>query len=145
MVESAPAHVLLASFCATALLSDASAPTRLPVSVEIRLLSPMSAAKRPDVSELSAEVVAFLDQLIAITLAGLTVSYAIYSITSPTAVQHPALVVTLPNVLYGVFRYLYLIQIQHKGGSPESILLEDRPLQICLLLWFLEVAIAFKL
>jgi 4-hydroxybenzoate polyprenyltransferase len=86
----------------------------------------------------------FLDQLIAIVLGGLVVSYALYSITSPTALQHPGLVVTLPNVMYGIFRYLYLIHIQNKGGSPETILLQDRPMQLNLLLWFAEVIFAFK-
>jgi 4-hydroxybenzoate polyprenyltransferase len=89
--------------------------------------------------------VPFLDQLIAIVLAGLTVSYALYTITSPTAAVHPALVMTLPNVMYGIFRYLYLIHIEHKGGSPETILLEDRPMQVNLLMWFAEVIVAFKL
>jgi 4-hydroxybenzoate polyprenyltransferase len=88
--------------------------------------------------------VSFLDQLIAISLAGLIVSYSLYSITSPTAIHHPALVVTLPNVFYGIFRYLYLIHVQHKGGSPETILLEDRPMQINLLLWLIEVGVAFR-
>ena len=77
-------------------------------------------------------------------LAGLTVSYAIYTIMSPTAVQHHLLWITLPNVMYGIFRYLYLIQVEHKGGSPEAILLEDRPMQINLLLWVVEVIVAFK-
>jgi len=88
--------------------------------------------------------VPLLDQLIAIVLGGLTVSYAIYSITSPTAAQHPALVITFPCVLYGIFRYLYLIHIQHRGGSPEAILLEDRPMQVNLLLWLVAVILAFK-
>jgi 4-hydroxybenzoate polyprenyltransferase len=87
----------------------------------------------------------FLDQLMAIVLGGLTVSYALYSITSPTAIQHPGLVITLPNVMYGIFRYLYLIHIENKGGSPETILLEDRPMQINLLCWFVEVLVAFKM
>src|SRR5205085_4583740 len=87
----------------------------------------------------------FLDQLMAIVLGGLTVSYALYTISSQTASQHPGLVITLPNVMYGIFRYLYLIHIENKGGSPETILLEDRPMQINLVLWFIEVLIAFKL
>ncbi len=85
-----------------------------------------------------------LDQLIAIVLAGLVVSYAVYTIQSPTAVSHPALVITLPNVMYGIFRYLYLIQVEHKGGSPESILLEDRPMQINLVLWVIEAVGTLK-
>lgn len=88
--------------------------------------------------------VPFLDHLIAIVLGGLVVAYALYSISSPTALQHPGLVVTLPNVMYGIFRYLYLIHIQNKGGSPDTILLEDRPMQLNLLLWFVEVVVAMK-
>ncbi len=88
--------------------------------------------------------VPLLDQLMSIVLGGLTVSYSIYCVTSTTAQQHPALVVTLLNVMYGIFRYLYLIHIEHKGGSPETILLEDRPMQANLLLWTLEVLLAFK-
>jgi 4-hydroxybenzoate polyprenyltransferase len=87
----------------------------------------------------------FLDQLILISLCSLTVCYAIYSIMSPTAIQHPALWITLPNVIYGIFRYLFLIQIEHKGGSPETILLEDRPMQINLLLWVVEVIAALRI
>lgn len=88
--------------------------------------------------------VPFLDQLIAIVLGGLTVSYALYTISSPTANKHNALVASLPMVMYGIFRYLYLIHIEHKGGSPETILLEDRPMQINLLLWIAVVIVAFK-
>jgi 4-hydroxybenzoate polyprenyltransferase len=93
---------------------------------------------------LSQYSVPFLDQLNAIVLGGLTVSYALYTIISDTAIQHHYLVITLPNVMYGIFRYLYLIHIEHKGGSPETILLSDRPMQVNLLLWLLEVIIAFK-
>ena len=86
-----------------------------------------------------------LDQFISIVLAGLIVSYALYTITSPTALKHKFLVVTLLNVMYGIFRYLYLIHIENKGGSPETILMEDRPMQINLLLWFAEALIALKI
>ncbi|MGC8667945.1 MAG: decaprenyl-phosphate phosphoribosyltransferase [Chthonomonadales bacterium] len=85
-----------------------------------------------------------LDQMMAIVLAALVVCYAIYTIMSPTASQHPLLVITLVNVLYGVFRYLYLVQVEHKGGSPEAILMEDRPMQINLLAWIAEVLVSFK-
>lgn len=89
--------------------------------------------------------VAFLDQMISIILGSLIVSYAVYSASSPTASAHPGMVATLPFVMFGVFRYLYLIQIKSLGGSPETILLEDRPLQGTLLLWFLTVVLVFRL
>ena len=109
---------------------------------ELVSLAENAANHRQILSEYS---VSFLDQLNAIVLAGLTVSYALYTIVSDTATMHHLLVITLPNVMYGIFRYLYLIHIQHKGGSPEMVLLEDRPMQVNLLLWVIEVVIAFKL
>jgi 4-hydroxybenzoate polyprenyltransferase len=89
--------------------------------------------------------VPFLDQIISIVLGGLVVSYALYTINSPTAIAHAGLVVTLPNVMYGIFRYLYLIHIDHRGGAPEQILLEDRPMQINLVLWLIEVVAVLKM
>jgi 4-hydroxybenzoate polyprenyltransferase len=93
---------------------------------------------------LSQYSVPFLDQMISIVLGTLTVSYALYTISSETAKAHPGLVVTLPIVMYGIFRYLYLIHMEHKGGSPETILKEDRPLQWTLLLWTVAVIASFK-
>ncbi len=52
---------------------------------------------------------------------------------------------TIPFVVYAIFRYLYVIQIKHAGGEPEEILLSDRPLQISILLWGLMVLITFYL
>jgi len=88
--------------------------------------------------------VAFLDQLISIVLGALIVAYAVYSASSPTATSHPGMVATLPFVVYGVFRYLYLVHMKHLGGSPELVLLQDRPLQASLLLWFVAVVAAFR-
>lgn len=88
--------------------------------------------------------VPLLDQLMSIVLGGLIVSYAVYTIMSPSAQAHRLLVMTLPCVMYGIFRYLYLIHIEHKGGSPETILMEDRPMQLNLLLWVIIVVVAFK-
>lgn len=93
---------------------------------------------------LTSYSVPFIDQLISIVLASLAVSYAVYSISSSTALHHPWLAVSFPSVLYGVFRYLYLIHMEHKGGSPETILIEDRPLQVNLLIWLAAVIVAFK-
>lgn len=86
----------------------------------------------------------FLDQMISIVLGGLTVSYAVYSVISPTAVEHPTLALTLPFVMYGIFRYLYLIHIRHMGGSPETILFRDRPLQLALGGWLAVVVLALR-
>jgi hypothetical protein len=52
------------------------------------------------------------------------------------------MMLTIPFVLYGLFRYLYVIHIRHEGGAPEEVLLRDRPTQIALLLWALVVFVA---
>jgi hypothetical protein len=48
-------------------------------------------------------------------------------------------------VLYGIFRYLYLIQVKHSGGAPEDVLLSDRPLQVTIFLWGVAVLLIFYL
>jgi hypothetical protein len=54
-----------------------------------------------------------------------------------------SMMLTIPFALYGIFRYLYLIQVEHAGGAPEEILLKDRPLQITLLLFGILILIIF--
>lgn len=93
---------------------------------------------------LSSYSLPLLDQIIAVTLGGLTVSYAVYCINSPTAIRHPMLALSLPFVMFGVFRYLYLIHIEHRGGTPEKILAQDRTMQVDLGLWLLAVVAAFR-
>jgi len=53
------------------------------------------------------------------------------------------MMLTIPFVLYGIFRYLYLIQIKNAGGEPEELLLTDRPLQATVLLWGLACVAIF--
>jgi hypothetical protein len=55
------------------------------------------------------------------------------------------MMLTIPFVLYAIFRYLYLVQVKHAGGAPEEILLSDRPLQIAILFWALAVLAVFYL
>ena len=52
---------------------------------------------------------------------------------------------SVPFVLYGLFRYLYLIQIKDSGGAPEDVLFTDRPLQVDILLWGLAVLVVMYL
>jgi hypothetical protein len=46
---------------------------------------------------------------------------------------------TIPFVIYGIFRYLYLVQVENTGEAPTEVLYLDRPLQICVVLWGLTV------
>jgi 4-hydroxybenzoate polyprenyltransferase len=80
--------------------------------------------------------VRFLDQLIAIVTGAGIISYALYTFQSE---HNEALVLTLPLLLYGVFRYLYLVYERGAGGSPEDIFLSDRPLQIDAVLYLASV------
>lgn len=92
---------------------------------------------------LSEYSIPFLEQMINI-VAGITiVCYSVYSIESETAHKHPHLWVTVPFVIYGVCRYLYLVHQKGWGGAPDEALLKDRMLQVTIILWFLTVVTLF--
>ncbi|MEW5701343.1 MAG: decaprenyl-phosphate phosphoribosyltransferase [Candidatus Zixiibacteriota bacterium] len=80
-----------------------------------------------------------LDQLIAVTTASTVVAYALYTLSADTQAKFGTgqLIWTLPFVLFGVFRYLYLIHGEQKGGNPTSALLRDGPMLVNTLLWLL--------
>jgi 4-hydroxybenzoate polyprenyltransferase len=83
----------------------------------------------------------FLDQMIAVVTASTLMSYTLYTL-SPEVVQKfgtTNLILTMPFVLYGIFRYLYLVHRQAKGGSPTQVLLTDWPLMVDIALWFVAV------
>ncbi len=82
-----------------------------------------------------------LDQLISIVTAATIIAYSIYTIAPETITKFHSknLVLTIPFVLYGIFRYLYLIYQKQMGGSPERVLLEDKPLIVSVLVWFLSI------
>jgi hypothetical protein len=81
--------------------------------------------------------VPFLDQLIGIVTATTIVSYAIYTLSPEVTARLGSryMILTLPFVVYGIFRYLYLIHFRDKGGNPSRDLLADGPLLVCILLW----------
>jgi 4-hydroxybenzoate polyprenyltransferase len=86
-----------------------------------------------------------LDQVVAVTAAGTLIAYAIYTFDSEAAPVDHRFMVTLPIVIYGVFRYLYLLYHQGQGGAPESMLLSDRALLGAVALWGLVSAVLFYL
>ena len=69
--------------------------------------------------------VPMLDQMITIAVTGTIMSYSLYTIQG-TIGNHKLLAITIPLVLYGMFRYLYLVYMRMEGGSPEEVLLRDR-------------------
>jgi 4-hydroxybenzoate polyprenyltransferase len=83
----------------------------------------------------------FLDQMIAVVTASTLMSYVLYTF-SPEVIRKfgtANLGFTIPFVLYGIFRYLYLVHQQAKGGNPTRVLLTDRPLMLDILMWFVAV------
>ena len=86
-----------------------------------------------------------LDQYILIVSGTTIVAYSLYTFTAVNVPANHSMMLTIPFVLYAIFRYLYLVQVKHSGGAPEEILLSDRPLQIAMLLWALAVLAVFYL
>jgi 4-hydroxybenzoate polyprenyltransferase len=83
-----------------------------------------------------------LDQMISVVTASTLVAYAFYTVSPDTIAKFGSdrLVWTLPFPLYGIFRYLYLVHQKEGGGSPSEMLLNDRPLLVCVALWAITVA-----
>jgi 4-hydroxybenzoate polyprenyltransferase len=86
-----------------------------------------------------------LDQYITIVSGMTIVAYSLYTFSAPNLPENHAMMLTIPFVVYGIFRYLQLIQIGHAAGSPDEVALKDRPLQITVLLWGLAVIGIFYL
>lgn len=86
-------------------------------------------------ANLDAYSVPLLDQIIAVTSSSAVVAYSVYTFTSPALPDNHSMMLTIPIVLYAVFRYLFLIYKEHLGGSPELLLIHDRPTQLSIVLW----------
>ena len=87
-----------------------------------------------------AEYDAYLiDQMISVTTAATVMSYILYTLSEETIRKFGTanLVYTSPFVLYGLFRYLYLVHRKGHGGRPERSLFADGPLLLAVLLWVL--------
>lgn len=78
-----------------------------------------------------------LDQMIAVVTASTVIAYTLFATSAETAERlgTSRLPVTIPFVLYGIFRYLYLVHQKRGGGSPAEMLLTDRPLLACVAFW----------
>jgi hypothetical protein len=84
----------------------------------------------------------FLDTLVTVCAAATIVAYAIYTIWPATVEKfHTAgLLWTVPFVVYGVFRYLWLTRVGEEGEDPSTTLTADRPLLLNVALWMTTVA-----
>ncbi|MFN8411667.1 MAG: decaprenyl-phosphate phosphoribosyltransferase [Anaerolineales bacterium] len=86
-----------------------------------------------------------LDQYIMIVSATFIIAYSLYTFNAPNLPKNDSMMLTIPFVVYAIFRYLHLIHVEQAGGSPEEILLLDRPFQIAMLLWAGAVLAVFYL
>jgi 4-hydroxybenzoate polyprenyltransferase len=101
---------------------------------ELTSLNAAAASHRAILAEYSPYL---LDQMIGVVTASCLMAYAFYTTAEETRqkFQTDRLAWTIPFVLYGIFRYLYLVHQKEKGGSPSDVLLTDRPLLLDVALW----------
>jgi 4-hydroxybenzoate polyprenyltransferase len=92
---------------------------------------------------LEGYTIPLLDQYIMIVSGTTIVAYSFYTFSAPNLPANHSMMLSIPFVVYAIFRYLYLVQVKHSGGAPEEILLSDRPFQIGMLLWALVVLAVF--
>jgi 4-hydroxybenzoate polyprenyltransferase len=107
---------------------------------EVLTLEADAARHRPILAEYSAGL---LDQMIAVVTASTVTAYALYTMSPETVAKfHTTLLpLTLPFVLYGIFRYLYLLYRHQLGGNPSEIVLGDRALLLNTLAWLVVVLV----
>ncbi len=86
-----------------------------------------------------------LDHAISIVTASTLLAYALYTFSGENLPAGNTMMLTIPFVFYGIFRYLYLLHVRGIGGAPEEIILSDRPLQITIILWGLSVGVVMYL
>ncbi len=103
---------------------------------ELVLLEGNATNHRLILKEYSAEV---LDEMIAVTTASFVMAYSLYTFSAPNLPRNRSMMLTIPFALYTVFRLLYLVHVKREGGSPEELILRDRPLFVALLGWGLTV------
>lgn len=92
---------------------------------------------------LDGYTLSFLDQLITLASGMTIITYSLYTFSAPNLPENHIMMLTIPFLMYGIFRYQYLLQVQGTGSAPEEVVLSDRPLQIAIALWGLTVLTVF--
>jgi len=84
---------------------------------------------------------ALIEEMLSVVTASTVMAYSLYTFTAenlpPALKNNHLMMLTIPFVVYGIFRYLYLVYQKNVGSSPEEVLLRDKPLLICIILWAL--------
>lgn len=84
-----------------------------------------------------------IDQYVTVVSASTVIAYSLYTFSADNVPDNHAMMLTIPFVVYGIFRYLHLIKMKNQGGEPEEILLKDRPIQVTVILWAISVMVIF--
>jgi len=92
---------------------------------------------------LDGYTIPLLDQLITIVSSTTIMAYSLYTFSAVNLPENHSMMLTIPFVLYGIFRYLYLIQVKGAGGAPEDMVLTDRPLQLTVGMYGIAVILIF--
>ncbi|MDP6421661.1 MAG: decaprenyl-phosphate phosphoribosyltransferase, partial [SAR202 cluster bacterium] len=88
-----------------------------------------------------------LDQLSGVVATSAMISYSLYTFTAPNLPDNHAMMLTIPFVGYGLFRYMYLVHSRNLGENPEDIILTDYPMMASIVLWVATAAwvlVAFR-
>jgi 4-hydroxybenzoate polyprenyltransferase len=108
---------------------------------ELETLGIEAAGHRRNLDAYSLE---FIDQLILIVSSAAVMTYALYTFSAENLPRNHSMMLTIPAVLYGLFRYLFLVHEGSIGGSPEDLLFRDRPLLVAVVFWaVMAVAILY--
>jgi hypothetical protein len=94
---------------------------------------------------LEGYTLSLLDQLLLTVSSCTIITYSLYTFSAPNLPENYTMMLTIPFVIYGIFRYLYLVQVKQCGGEPEEVLFTDRPLQATILLWGLSIMVIYYL
>ena len=105
---------------------------------ELSVLSEESRAYR---KTLEGYTLPMLDQAIAVTAASTIMAYSIYTFNATQVPTNDIMMITIPFVAFAMFRYLFLVYAKNLGGSPESLLLRDKPLLLSILGWGISVVL----
>jgi len=99
---------------------------------ELVLLGENAGSHRSSLDEYNLELI---DLLLMIVTTSAVAAYSLYTFLAEGLPGNHVMMLTIPFVLYAIFRYLYLIHVRHEGGAPEEILLRDRPMQVTMILY----------
>ncbi|GBL36586.1 decaprenyl-phosphate phosphoribosyltransferase [Anaerolineae bacterium] len=109
---------------------------------ELTLMQAQASTHR---SVLQEYTLPFLDLAINMAAAAILIAYSLYTFSAPNMPANHLMMLTIAPVWYGTLRYLYLLHVAGKGGAPEDLLLEDRPLLATVFVWALAAVLVLYL